>query len=64
VGLRPELIQAPVRIWQGERDRNAPPLMARRLAAVIPDCTATFSPDDGHLSIIGRQAETMLSTVG
>ena len=63
-GLRPELIRAPVRVWQGEQDRNAPPVMARRLAAVIPDCTATFCPDDGHLSIIGRHAEAMLSTLG
>jgi pimeloyl-ACP methyl ester carboxylesterase len=63
-GLRPELIRAPVRVWQGEQDRNAPPVMARRLAAVIPDCTATFCPDDGHLSIIGRNAEAMLSTLG
>ena len=38
--------------------------MARRLAAVIPHCTATFCPDDGHLSIIGRHAEAMLSTLG
>jgi pimeloyl-ACP methyl ester carboxylesterase len=62
-GLRPELIRVPVRIWQGEQDRNAPPLMARELAALIPDCTATMCPDDGHLSIIGRHAQAILSTL-
>ena len=62
-GLRPELIRVPVRIWQGEQDRNAPPLMARELAALIPDCTATMCPDDGHLSIIGRHARAILSTL-
>jgi hypothetical protein len=51
-------------LTSSEQDRNAPPVMARRLAAVIPDCTATFCPDDGHLSIIGRHAEAMLSTLG
>jgi hypothetical protein len=38
--------------------------MARRLAAVIPDCAATLCPDDVHLSIIGRHAEAMLGTLG
>jgi hypothetical protein len=38
--------------------------MARRLAAVIPDCAPTSFPDDGHLSMIGLHAKAMLSSLG
>ena len=60
--LRPELIQIPVLIWQGERDANAPPVMAQRLAALIPHCTAQWFPGDGHLSIITEHGEAILAT--
>ena len=46
------------------RRRKARPLIARRLAAVIPDCGPMSFPDDGHLSIIGLHAKAMLSSLG
>lgn len=38
-----------VLLWQGESDVLATPAMARHLARMIPDCRATFYPDEGHL---------------
>ena len=48
-GFRLEDIQPPVLLWQGEVDVLVPPAMGRHLAAKIPDCRATFFPDEGHL---------------
>jgi len=28
--------------------------MARRMAAVLPNCNAEFFPDDGHYSLLAR----------
>jgi pimeloyl-ACP methyl ester carboxylesterase len=50
-------IQAPVYLWQGEADVLVPPAMGRYLAARIPDCRATFFPDEGHLLFVDRMAE-------
>jgi pimeloyl-ACP methyl ester carboxylesterase len=38
-----------VLLWQGENDALATPAMGRHLARLIPDCRATFYPDEGHL---------------
>lgn len=42
-------ITQPVLLWHGENDVLATPAMGRHLAAMIPDCRATFYPDEGHL---------------
>lgn len=57
-GFRLEDIEAPVRLWHGERDPNAPVTMARHIAAVIPTCRATYYPDEGHLFFVGEQRLT------
>ena len=50
-------IKIPVRLWHGEKDRIVPVAMARYLAKIIPDCRATFYPDEGHFSIILNRIE-------
>ena len=50
----------PVHLWQGEMDRNAPPAMGRYLAAAIPQCRATFYPNEGHVSLIVNHAAEIL----
>jgi pimeloyl-ACP methyl ester carboxylesterase len=50
-------IKIPVHLWHGEKDRIVPPEMARYLAQTIPDCRATFYPDEGHFSIILNRIE-------
>jgi pimeloyl-ACP methyl ester carboxylesterase len=49
--FRLEDIPMKVHLWQGELDRNVSPAMGHHQAAAIPDCTATFFPEEGHLSL-------------
>ena len=44
-------VKVPVLLWHGERDRNVPVASGRYLASAIPNCRATFYPDDAHLSV-------------
>jgi pimeloyl-ACP methyl ester carboxylesterase len=48
-GFRLEDITMPVKLWQGEDDRNVPVAMGRYQAKAITNCTATFIPGAGHL---------------
>ncbi len=45
-------IRIKVHLWHGEMDKIVPPAMGHYLANTIPDCQATFFPDEGHFSII------------
>jgi pimeloyl-ACP methyl ester carboxylesterase len=51
-GFRLQDIRIRVHLWHGEKDWIVPPQMARYMARNIPDCRATFYPDEGHFSII------------
>jgi pimeloyl-ACP methyl ester carboxylesterase len=44
-------------LWQGEQDRVMPTAAARLLAQVLPHCTATFYPNEGHLSTLVNHAQ-------
>jgi pimeloyl-ACP methyl ester carboxylesterase len=44
-------------LWQGEQDRVMPAAAARLLAQALPHCTATFYPDEGHLSTFVNHAQ-------
>ena len=53
-------LNVPVLLWHGERDRNVPVAHGRYLASTIPNCRATFYPDDAHLSVpLNHQAEIL-----
>jgi pimeloyl-ACP methyl ester carboxylesterase len=56
-------VRVPCHLWHGERDCTVPIEMARRLAALIPGCGATFLADEGHFSLPVRHAETVLRTL-
>jgi hypothetical protein len=43
--------RSPVFLWHGELDRNVPVVAGRHLASAIPNCRATFYPQDAHLSV-------------
>jgi len=49
-GFRLEEIEFEVHLWHGELDASAPVAMGRTIAARIPNCKATFYPDDAHIS--------------
>jgi pimeloyl-ACP methyl ester carboxylesterase len=44
-------------LWHGEQDRVMPIAPARLLSQVLPHCTATFYPDEGHFSIMAHHAQ-------
>lgn len=56
-GFRLRDIVPEVHLWQGEKDRLVPPSMGRYMAGAIPDCQATFVPDEGHLLVLKRMDE-------
>jgi pimeloyl-ACP methyl ester carboxylesterase len=62
-GFRPQDIEIPVRLWYREADRNVPIAMGRYLARTIPHASATFSADDGHLSMFKKHAEEILGSL-
>jgi pimeloyl-ACP methyl ester carboxylesterase len=47
-------------LWHGEQDRIMPVAPARLLAQALPQCTATFYPDTGHLSTIVTHADEIV----
>jgi pimeloyl-ACP methyl ester carboxylesterase len=47
----------PLLLWQGEQDRVMPVAAAHLLAQSLPHCTATFYPDEGHLSTFVNHAQ-------
>lgn len=64
-GFRLDRIEVPVFLWQGEQDANVPPSMGRYQAEKIPNCTATFLPDDGHIGgIINHLDDVFKSVLG
>jgi pimeloyl-ACP methyl ester carboxylesterase len=56
-GFRLDEITARVFLWQGELDVLVPPAMGRHLAAEIPNCHATFFPEEGHLLFVEHISE-------
>jgi len=60
-GFKLQQIRMPVHLWQGEKDVIVPPAMGRYLAQSLPDCRATFCPEDGHFSLAFERLEQILS---
>jgi pimeloyl-ACP methyl ester carboxylesterase len=56
-GFRLEDVTVPVVLWHGGQDKNAPLQMAKDMELRIPDCTATYYPDEGHLYFMRRWPE-------
>lgn len=56
-------IRVPCYLWHGEQDKTVPVEMGRRLASLIPGCSATFLPDEGHFSLPIRYSDAVLQTV-
>jgi pimeloyl-ACP methyl ester carboxylesterase len=56
-------VKVPVLLWHGEHDRNVPVASGRYLASVIPNCSATFYPNDAHLSVPLNHQEEILGAL-
>ena len=55
--FRLEEIRFPIRLLHGEADLNVPVGVARKVAAAIPSCQATFYPGEGHLSTLANHLD-------
>jgi len=62
-GFRLDKITVPVALWQGDKDANVPPAMARYMARKIPDSFATFLPDDGHIGCMANHLDEVFDAV-
>jgi pimeloyl-ACP methyl ester carboxylesterase len=62
-GFDPAEIRVPVSIWKGTLDRNAPLAMAEHLDQVIPQSRLVVYPEDGHISVATRHAESILAAL-
>jgi pimeloyl-ACP methyl ester carboxylesterase len=54
-------VLVPVRIWQGLADTIVPAAMARRLSDELPHSETRYLPDEGHLSLIVRHLDDVLT---
>lgn len=54
-------VRMPVVLWQGMADQILPAAMARRLAGALPACDAHYLPGEGHLSLVARHIDEVLS---
>lgn len=54
LGIDIAAITAPISLWQGEVDRNVPAVMGRYYAEALPNCSATFLPTEGHISLFAN----------
>ena len=50
-------------MWHGEQDRLIPAALARLLAQDLPQCIATFYPNEGHISLMTNHAQDILDTM-
>ena len=56
-------IHMPVYLWQGDEDHNASPAMGRYLEQSISNSRMTFLSGEGHISLIVKNAGTILRTL-
>ena len=62
--FRLEEIRFPVRLLHGEADMNVPVAVARKVAATIPGCQATFYPGEGHFSTVINHFDEAMNAFG
>ena len=61
--FNPADIRIPVQMWQGEKDMDAPPVMARFVSSAVPHSKITFYPEEGHLSLMVNHIEEILTAL-
>jgi pimeloyl-ACP methyl ester carboxylesterase len=62
-GFQLQDITAEVYLWHGEPDINVPVSVGRYVADAIPNCHATFFPDEGHFSIARNHIREILNVL-
>jgi len=59
--INPANIKAETWLWHGEADSIVPSSHGHRHAKLIPNCHASFLPEEGHFSLIYNHMETIIS---
>jgi pimeloyl-ACP methyl ester carboxylesterase len=59
-GIDVTALRVPTFLWHGELDRNVPVMAGRHLASAVPNCRATFYPQEAHLSLPFNHQEEIL----
>jgi len=63
-GFRLGDVTAPIQLWYGEQDTNAPPTVGRYLAARLPNAQFTLVPGEGHLMCYSHWGEILAALTG
>jgi pimeloyl-ACP methyl ester carboxylesterase len=63
-GFRLRVVGAPVRLWYGEHDDNAPPAVGQYLAEQLRHAQLTITPDAGRLLIYSHWGEILAELTG
>jgi len=58
-----EDIQTKVYLWHGEADNLAPASLAHYIADHLPDCEATFFPNEGHTDMLTKRIHEIMAKV-
>jgi pimeloyl-ACP methyl ester carboxylesterase len=58
-GFSVEDISVEVLLWHGDADKTVPISMGRYMAGVIPNCRATYYPNEGHFMAFDRMDEIL-----
>jgi pimeloyl-ACP methyl ester carboxylesterase len=61
--FRLEDIEMDVHLWHGEVDKNVPVAMGRHVAKKIPHCRAKFIEDEGHISLIKKYRDEIITSL-
>jgi pimeloyl-ACP methyl ester carboxylesterase len=61
--FRLDEIRFRIRLLHGEADQNVPVAVARKVAADIPRCQATFYPDEGHFSTVVNHLDEVIGAL-
>ncbi len=59
----PKDVRSDVYLWHGEMDANAPLAMGRYIAAAIPNSQAFSYASEGHLSLISKYLDEILTVL-
>ncbi|MBF0452682.1 MAG: alpha/beta hydrolase [Candidatus Magnetomorum sp.] len=56
-------IHIPVNVWHGEMDTTLPVCFGKQFEEKIPDCTATYYSNEGHISIVPNHFSDFIETL-
>ncbi len=62
-GVRFEDVHTRVYLWHGAADNLAPVMLAHHIADHLPDCEATFYPNEGHTDPLTKHIDEIMARI-